>query len=967
MRYPAFGFAAVVLCIAAGLGAAGGSAWAQPAVPQPLSQLLRADGTIDLGTSLSGALDPTGYTMSLDSQGQPRFTPARKVEPATPEAIEKWSPEYAFSGADNIVTALAVHDGALYVGGYFSAIGPILANRIAKWDGASWSALGSGVDGNVHAILVTETGVYIGGDFIYAGPVFCQRIAQWDGARWSPLGEGFNGKVRALSYFNGALYAGGEFTASGPLAVSRIAQWNGSSWSAVGAGCNGPVLAFAASNTDLYVGGDFTFIGSTPVNRVGRWTGAAWFTLAAGTDATVRALIWMNGSLFAGGDFTTAGTVTANYIARWNGAAWSTLGSGADQRVTALTTDGTSLYAGGHFYTMGGTSALRLAKWDGGAWSALGTGVNSFVYALACNGSRLHVGGDFSTAGAVTANHIATWDSEFFRSLYAGKGFNGPVYAILRDGGSTYFAGAFTQGGGISASSIIRFDGATWSPLGRGINGTVYALAKQGSNLYAGGRFNSASGIAASNIACWSGTAWSALSSGLQNGSPGTGTVYALASNGIDSLVAGGEFSTAGTLPVSRVALWNGGAWKTIGLGMDNTVYALTYESFMFYAGGKFRNTQGGGYYLNYAAMWSGNRQAWFPMSTGLDSTVYVLRPGSAGVVYAGGNFTRAGTLPVRRLARWAGSLWEAVGSGANGPVRAIDVIAPKIYIGGDFMEAGGLPARRFAIYDGGTSSWSAPGNGLDSTVYALGGGDLFLGGAFTLAGSKPSFRLAQWLENTYVYLQAKIYLQGAYDSGSGQMTTTLNTTNQIPLVSPYPDHRVVTTMPAQITDWVLVELRDSSFGFVAAKSVLLNRSGALVDDDGINPQVIMEGVPDGTYYIVVRHRNHIAVMSATPVPLNNGAAAMYDFTLAESQSWTMGPGGRACVEVKPTVWGLWAGDINQDGIITTRDYVIWHSANLSSESGYRVSDVDLNGSVADSDYALWDSNARLDPHRQVP
>nr|HQI49471.1 hypothetical protein [bacterium] len=74
-----------------------------------------------------------------------------------------------------------------------------------------------------------------------------------------------------------------------------------------------------------------------------------------------------------------------------------------------------------------------------------------------------------------------------------------------------------------------------------------------------------------------------------------------------------------------------------------------------------------------------------------------------------------------------------------------------------------------------------------------------------------------------------------------------------------------------------------------------------------------------------------------------------------------------ACVELKPNIWGLWAGDINQDGIITTRDYVIWHSANLNSESGYRVSDIDLNGSVAASDYTLWDNNARLDPHRQTP
>jgi|GEM_PF-738777 len=972
MRIPALDYAAVVLCALLVLGTMGAPALAQPASLQPLAQVLRSDGTLDLGLGRNVTLDPSGFEMTIDDQGRPRFTPARAVKPSAPQAIEKWSPEYTFSGADNIVTALAVHNNELYIGGYFSAIGPVFANRIVKWDGYTWTPLGAGVDGNVHAILVTDTGIYIGGDFIYAGDLFCQRIAKWDGARFSPLGEGFNGKVRALAMANGTLYAGGEFTSSGSTTLNRIARWDGSAWNPVGAGCNAPVLAFAVNGSDLYVGGEFTFIGTTPVNRVGRWTGTSWFTLASGTNSVVRALAYSDGSLYAGGDFTTAGTTTVNYIARWNGAAWSALGSGADQRVTAIAADEGTIYAGGHFYNIGGVSALRLASWDGSAWSALGSGVNSFVYALTFNAGHLFVGGDFSAAGAVTANHLVGWNGHNYSSLHTGKGFNGNVYAIYMDepNNIAYIGGSFTQGGGIAASNIIKYDGSTgiWSALGSGISGPVYAITKQGSDIFAGGRFNSASGISASNVARWNGASWSALGSGITNGAPGTGTVYALASNGIDSLVAGGEFNTAGGLTTPRVALWNGGAWKTIGLGMDNTVYTLAYESFMFYAGGKFKNTQGGGYFLNYAALWSGDRQAWYAMGTGVDSTVYVMKPGGAGVLYVGGNFTTADGLPARRLARWEGSLWDgAISTGANGRIRAIDVVGTKIFIGGDFSEAGGMPANRFAILDLSSDTWSAPGNGLDSTVYALGMGDLYLGGAFTAAGAKPSFHFAQWLENSFVFMQVKLFLQGAYDAGAHAMTTHLNTSGHIPLVSPYSDHRTVSTIPANVTDWVMVELRTTGGTVAGQKSFFLHKNGYLADDDGLTAQVIFEGVTDGSYYVIIYHRNHIAVMSANPVALTSGGAVLYDFTTSLSQSWEFDSAGRTCVELEPGVWGLWAGDINQDGVITTRDYVVWYDANFAGESGYCVSDIDLNGSPAASDYTLWNTNSQIDPRCQLP
>ena len=52
----------------------------------------------------------------------------------------------------------------LYAGGGFTTAGGIAANYIAKWNGSSWSALGSGMNGDcVYALAVSGSDLYAGG------------------------------------------------------------------------------------------------------------------------------------------------------------------------------------------------------------------------------------------------------------------------------------------------------------------------------------------------------------------------------------------------------------------------------------------------------------------------------------------------------------------------------------------------------------------------------------------------------------------------------------------------------------------------------------------------------------------------------------------------------------------------------------------------------------------------------------
>ncbi len=327
------------------------------------------------------------------------------------------------AGMNDYVYALAVSGTNLYAGGSFTKAGGVAANHIAKWDGSTWSALGSGTSGGagaaVLALAVNGTDLYAGGAFTWAGEVPANYIAKWDGNAWSALGSGMNHFVEALAVNGTDLYAGGWFTAAGGVSANYIARWNGSTWSALGSGMGsapGPyVFALAVSGTNVYAGGNFISAGGVLVNRIARWNGSTWSGLGSGMGGStpgvdVRALAVSGTNLYAGGQFSTAGGVPAKSIAKWNGSVWSNMGSGMDKLAftSALAVSGTDLYAGGYFTTAGGVPVNQIAKWDGSVWSALGSGVNHYVYALTADGAgHLFAGGPFTMAGTNASFFVA--------------------------------------------------------------------------------------------------------------------------------------------------------------------------------------------------------------------------------------------------------------------------------------------------------------------------------------------------------------------------------------------------------------------------------------------------------------------------------------------------------------------------------------------------------------------------------
>lgn len=202
--------------------------------------------------------------------------------------------------------------------------------------------------------------------------------------------------------------------------------------------------------------------------------------------------------------------------------------------------------------------------------------------------------------------------------------------------------------------------------------------------------------------------------------------------------------------------------------------------------------------------------------------------------------------------------------------------------------------------------------------------------------------------------------LEGWNDGST--MRTTLAAGSRIPLNSPYAQApRTASSIPTNIADWILLELRTAPGGSaIFRQSYLLRNDGYLAELDGTTTSLTLM-VPAGNYWIVLRHRNHAAVMSASAQSLTT-SGAFFDFTGAASQYYSAGGtlvGIRYCMP---------AGDIDQDGHITSKDYVRWYKKKLAAPpAGYYEEDLNGDGLVTDADFALWQTDARLGLDSRLP
>ena len=234
-----------------------------------------------------------------------------------------------------------------------------------------------------------------------------------------------------------------------------------------------------------------------------------------------------------------------------------------------------------------------------------------------------------------------------------------------------------------------------------------------------------------------------------------------------------------------------------------------------------------------------------------------------------------------------------------------------------------------------------------------------------------------------FVFVSLKAFLQGPFVQSAGMMHDSLRVKSLLPLTEPYsalqpiagqypfvhmggggetvnPSVFAVTGNNA-IVDWVFLELRsksDPSYRLLT-RSALIQRDGGIVDIDGVSP-VVFKAKLD-SYYVAVRHRNHLGVMTAEPIALTRekAAPATVDFTTTSASAY-----GTNAQKVLGNYRLIWGG--NADGnkyiiyqgsgvAIPDRDYIFFEvfldPANVNASfnhiaQGYKQGDTNMDGYV---------------------
>jgi hypothetical protein len=207
------------------------------------------------------------------------------------------------------IECMAAYNGELYAAGaYMSGGGAPAFFRIMKWDGTNWAVLVTiapiqtydGALGNIYSMTVYNNELYVAGSFYMIDSIETYQIAKWNGVSWSAVGSGINPErypfggdsdgaaysfVGSLAEFDGALYAGGHFDSCGMIETRNIAKWDGMTWSALGQGVNDHVYAIAPIDSTLYVGGWFDAVNGNSIlaNKIAKWTSFCPTTLSQPT------------------------------------------------------------------------------------------------------------------------------------------------------------------------------------------------------------------------------------------------------------------------------------------------------------------------------------------------------------------------------------------------------------------------------------------------------------------------------------------------------------------------------------------------------------------------------------------------------------------------------------------------------------------------------------------------------------
>lgn len=206
-------------------------------------------------------------------------------------------------------------------------------------------------------------------------------------------------------------------------------------------------------------------------------------------------------------------------------------------------------------------------------------------------------------------------------------------------------------------------------------------------------------------------------------------------------------------------------------------------------------------------------------------------------------------------------------------------------------------------------------------------------------------------------YAEICVFLEGAY---SGERTMRHDLSAVLPLASPYDAEQLTAlpdVSPNYIVDWLRLELRsDLHTPSGQAQNAFLLQDGTVISLRG-DQAFAFDLDPAEEYYLVIRHRNHLALMSAVKYALANSLESPTEIDLSREDS-CYGLNNSGFKHLGGGVYALYAGDADQDGKVFPTDSILYWEVQ-TGQSGYLSADFNLDTNVYPSDnIRFWGLNS---------
>lgn len=299
-------------------------------------------------------------------------------------------------------------------------------------------------------------------------------------------------------------------------------------------------------------------------------------------------------------------------------------------------------------------------------------------------------------------------------------------------------------------------------------------------------------------------------------------------------------------------------------------------------------------------------------------------------------------------------TLWDKVGESTYGPAPGFLTggvnpnFAPDPSYGSTISPPQNQPILK--SYKDWNTSW--PENSWEITENAIG---------YQSAYIKLLSKFVSISEVEPVRVKASVWLEAIYNDTTGEMKTRLKDRGLIPLQQPfntspwnYGGSEAFEVLPNDAVDWLLLEARDATdkSQILAQVACILLKDGTIVGVDGLEG-VVFEGLSSGNYFISLKSRHHLAVLSANVLFLPNETTL--DFGVSdnveggETQLVDLGGGVMACI----------AGDFDSNGIVNVNDFNFFTS-DMAQLNEYSDADCNADGNVTVEDYNFYRRNASV-------